>query len=270
MPVSVPCGQCIGCRLEKSRQWAIRCLHESKMHENNCFITLTYDEEHLPEDGSLNLPDFQKFMKRYRKAIGIPIRFFHCGEYGDKTKRPHYHALIFGHDFCDKELWSRRNGEDLYVSPTLERLWPFGFSTIGQVTFESAAYVARYVMKKVTGPLAIHEYCEVDWTTGEILSERKPEYTTMSRRPGIGSSWFQKWSKDVYPSDEIIINGKQVKPPKFYDSQFEIMNSDQYQLVRKKRKADALRHKDNNTPERRRVREKVQRARLNLLPRNLE
>ena len=126
----LPCGQCIGCRLEYSRQWAIRCMHEASLYEDNCFITLTYDQDHLPHDRSLNKSHFQKFMKRLRKRFGGGIRFYHCGEYGERTRRPHYHACIFNFDFSDKKLFKIVNNHRLYTSEQLEELWPFGFSTM--------------------------------------------------------------------------------------------------------------------------------------------
>ena len=151
----VPCGQCIGCRLERSRQWAIRCVHEASLHTDNCFITLTYSPDCLPSDGSLNHDDFQKFFKRLRKHIAPKkIRYYMCGEYGEdlqqpsKLGRPHFHACLFGLDFDDKQLYIVRDDVKLYTSATLEKIWGKGFVTIGDVTFESAAYVARYIAKK--------------------------------------------------------------------------------------------------------------------------
>lgn len=146
--LDLPCGKCVGCRLNRSRQWAIRCMHEASLYDKNCFITLTYDDEHLPKNRGLDVSHFQNFMKRLRKEYGQGIRFFHAGEYGSKTRRPHYHALLFNHDFVDKSLIAVRNDHRLYVSPSLQRLWPFGYSSVGDVTFESAAYVARYSLKK--------------------------------------------------------------------------------------------------------------------------
>lgn len=239
------------------------------MHLENCFITLTYNDDNLPADRSVNVREFQLFMKRLRKRHGPGIRFFHCGEYGEEFQRPHYHACLFGHDFFDKELWRVRDGVSLYVSRELERLWPFGFSSIGDVTFNSAAYVARYIMKKVTGPLSEDHYEFVDPETGEIF-QRRPEYTTMSRRPGIGSTWIQKYHSDAYPGDFVIMNGKKIKPPKAYDKWFEHEYPSDFRKLRAKRLANAKEHSDNNTPERLRVRKTVQEARLKLLPRNLK
>ena len=118
------------------------------MYDDNCFITLTYSNQHIPADGSLDVRVFQKFMKRLRKRFGDGIRFYHCGEYGSLLGRPHYHACLFNFDFPDKYLWKENNGQKLYRSPSLEELWPYGYSSIGTVTFESAAYVARYILKR--------------------------------------------------------------------------------------------------------------------------
>jgi len=258
LPVSVPCGQCLGCRLERSRQWAIRCMHESQMHDFNSFITLTFDDKYLVP--SLDKADFPKFMKRFRKAISpLRVSYFHCGEYGDQLGRPHHHACIFGFDFPDKVLWSIRRDVRLYRSDFLESLWPFGFSTIGDVTFESAAYVARYVTKKVTGKLAADHY-----------GGRVPEHVSMSRRPAIGKSWLQKFSSDVFPSDRVVVRQNiQCAPPKYYRSQFELINSEEAYRMRVQRK---LRAKDNpnNTTDRLHAREVVRKQKAKLLHRSFE
>ena len=268
-PVTVPCGQCIGCRLERSRQWAMRCLHEAQMHEDNSFITLTYDDEHLPENRSLDIRHFQLFMKRLRKKIGVKIRFYHCGEYGENFGRPHYHACLFGYDFPDKTLWKKSNEMPLYRSELLEGLWTFGYSSIGRVTFESAAYVARYIMKKITGDRADTHYEWICPETGEIF-ERKPEYTTMSRRPGIGRQWLDAYHEDVYPEDFVVIKGKKMRPPKYYDAQFEIVEPKLHRRMKSKRIITAKKRAGENTPARLKVRQSVQEKRLQQLPRNLE
>lgn len=267
MPVTLPCGQCVGCRLERSRQWAMRCYHEASLFEHNCFITLTFNSQHLPEDMSLDVRDWQLFMKKLRKKYGSGIRFFHCGEYGSHKGRPHYHACLFNFDFPDKKLWQIKNGYPLYRSPSLEELWPYGYSTIGEVTFESAAYVARYIMKKITGEAAEEHYQYVDPETGEIF-DRKPEYTTMSRRPGIGKKWFEQFASDVYPSDFVVVNGKKLKPPKYYDGLFEVEDPDAFNKIKGERRKSAKQHIDNNTPERLIIRERVQLNKLARLERN--
>ena len=157
-PQDVPCGQCIGCRLERSRQWAIRIVHESQMHEQSYFLTLTYNNEFLPKTGSLQKADVQLFMKRLRKKFGKGIRYYYCGEYGEKFHRPHYHLIIFGCEFPDKILWKIERGNRLWISEDLNKLWKKGYCSIGMVTFESAAYVARYVTKKITGKQANQHY----------------------------------------------------------------------------------------------------------------
>jgi hypothetical protein len=268
MPVDVPCGQCVGCRLERSRQWAIRCVHEASLYDRNCFITLTFAPEHLPKDNSLDVRHFQLFMKRLRKKFGDGVRFYHCGEYGENYGRPHYHALLFNCDFDDKVPFKEINGNMLYVSKTLSDLWPYGHSSIGEVTFDSAAYVARYVMKKVTGDAAAEHYSFIDPETGEVL-QKKPEYTTMSRRPGIGRGWYDKYHKEVYPHDSVIMNGHQIKPPKFYDRQLEQIHNKEYVRIKRERVKKAKKYVDNNTSSRLRTRMRLQELRLKLLPRSL-
>lgn len=276
-PIKIACGQCVGCRLERSRQWAIRCTHEASLHEENCFITLTFSPEHLEareNPWSLDVRDWQLFMKRLRKRFGGNIRFFHCGEYGEKQGRPHYHACIFNFDFPDKKLWAVKNGHRLYTSEILEELWPYGFSTIGDVTFESAAYVARYIMKKITGDKAEEHYKKrfIDEETGEILGEVeiKPEYTTMSRRPGIGKDWYDIYHTDVYPSDFLTINGKKMRPPKYYDKLHELTRPYEFDDIKQARVEYGLTVQDNNTPDRLATREKVQKRRLENLPRKVD
>lgn len=269
LPVTLPCGRCIGCRLEKSRQWAVRCLHEASLYSDNCFITLTYDEKHLPKDGSLHLSHFQKFMKRLRKKFGDKIRFFHCGEYGDQNRRPHYHACIFNFDFPDRKLWKTRDGVRLYTSEILHDLWPFGYNVIGDVTFESAAYVARYITKKITGDRAKDHYTTIDPRTGEIC-ELKPEYTTMSRRPGIGSDWFVKYLEDVYPRDFVVVRGKKQKPPKAYDRYLEKVKPAEYEIIKACRIHDALELEFENSYDRLNVKEIIKISKFKQLKRGYE
>lgn len=265
-PLEVPCGQCIGCRLERSRQWAIRLTHEKQLHEDSCFITLTYAPEKLPPFGSLRKKDFQDFMKRLRKRYAHKkIRFFHCGEYGENFGRPHYHAIIFGLDWSDKEhLFTTKRGDKVYTSKKLEDLWGLGNASTAAVTFESCAYVARYVTEKITGKAALHHYNKIDLDTGEILAERSPEYVTMSRRPGIGKLWFDKFTTDVFPLDEVVLRGQKMKPPKYYTALYEHLNPDDFARLKALRKAAALKPEvvADNTYDRLRVREEIQTKKL--------
>lgn len=279
LPMTVACGQCMSCRLTRSRNWAIRCVHEASLHDHNSFITLTFNDLYLNKDRNLCVRDFQLFMKRLRRAHSdIKIKFFHCGEYGEEEGRPHHHACIFGYDFPDKLHWSTRDGIRLYRSPELEKLWGKGFCTIGDVTFESAAYVARYVTKKLTFSKAskdgdfdkyVEKYCYgVDKETGEPLF-RHPEYVTMSRRPGIAFDWIMKYSSDVFPDDFVVIrNGIKTKPPKYYDSIYDDYLGD-IDSVKAVRKSKAQARKEDNEFDRLLVKEELQKIRFNKLKRSL-
>lgn len=278
MRLEVPCGRCVGCRIQYSRQWAVRCMHESTLYTQNSFITLTYSPENLPEDHSIHLEHLQKFFKRLRKQIHPrKIRYFACGEYGENKNRPHYHAIIFNYDFPDKRLHTKQNGNLLYRSELLEKVWTEGYSMIGNVTFESCAYVARYVMKKRKGDdnhvdkhgktnASYYEICDPE--TGEIHTLNR-EFCTMSRRPGIGKDWCLKYKTDL-DKDFLTIDGKKHKLPKYYDSILE-KEDELAMLYRKnKRRREAEKREDDNTIERLQVREKVQIEKMKLLKRNIE
>lgn len=259
----LPCGQCIGCRLERSRQWAVRCLHESQLYDHSVFLTLTYNDNNMSESGSLEYRDFQLFMKRLRKLKGS-VRFYMCGEYGEDNFRPHFHACLFNCFFEDREVYKLLpSGSSLYTSKILESLWPYGFSSIGDVTFESAAYVARYVMKKITGPMAEDHYRRYSSVTGEVF-DLVPEFTHMSLKPGIGAAWFAKYRKEVYGNslDRVVVNGHEQKPPRYYDNLLKAATDFQSDMTEFLRYERGLRSRDDSTPERLAVREKVARARL--------
>jgi len=232
--IHIPCGQCIGCRLERSRQWALRCVHEASRWELNCFITLTYSEEYVPyvpsvKDGStvltLHKRDLQLFWKRLRKLYGENIKYYACGEYGTLYSRPHYHACIFNFDFIDKRFWKKKGSTTLYRSSSLESLWPYGYSTIGDVTFQSAAYVARYVTKKILGKSAVDKY-----------DGRVPEYTQMSLRPAIGREFVDKFYRDIYPKDYVIFKNKRLRPPRYYDKIYDEIDRESFLKVKEARK----------------------------------
>ncbi len=268
-PVTVPCGRCTGCRLERSKQWATRLVHEKSMHVDSCFVTLTYDDAHLPEDESVSVREMQLFMKRLRKGLkNVKVRFYCIGEYGDEFGRPHYHLLLFGTRFSDGELFkTSARGDHLYISSGLSSVWEDrGFATVGDVTWESAAYCARYVMKKINGDAADAHYEHVT-RYGEIV-QRAPEFSTMSRRPGIGATWFAKYHGDVYPKDFVTIGGKKFKPPRAYDRQYEFLVSDEeYEALRCLRIRRARGSKVNTTSERLKVRETIQLSRMQMLRR---
>lgn len=271
--IPVPCGQCIGCRLAKSAEWALRCVHEASCHDKNCFLTLTYAPEHMPEGGTLVKRDFQLFMKRFRKQIyPQKIRVYYCGEYGDKRGRPHYHALIFGYDFPDKILVrdSRRprNAPPIYHSPLLSDIWGLGLVAIGDVTYQSAGYVARYCLKKQTGKNKLTYYQKTN-DSGEII-QLTPEFAQASNRDGIGAAWYKKYASDCFPSDYLVHEAKKCRVPRYYERLFEIDNSEKLAEIKSKRVLSAIRHADDLTPERLSAREICQKRKLTKLIRPIE
>lgn len=212
--LEVPCGHCMQCRLNHAREWSARIMAEAKMSERNCFITLTYSPENLPKNGQLVKRHYQLFMKNLRSKYsghqpiyGLkssngrnPIRYYMCGEFGEQTSRPHYHACLFNFKPYDLKYSStNRQGDKLYTSETLTKLWGLGQVWIGELTSQSADYVARYVTKKFKGDVLekAEHYRRIDEETGEII-DLEPEYACMSRMPGIGVPFFEKWQTDFH------------------------------------------------------------------------
>ncbi|QCQ85006.1 replication initiator protein [Blackfly microvirus SF02] len=282
-PISLPCGGCIGCRLDKTGDWAMRCMHEAQMHEQNCFITLTYADELLPEDYSVHVRTFQLFMKRLRKFYEPKkIRFYACGEYGPKNLRPHYHSILFNHDFPDKQFYQTTpQGNRLYTSTDLQNIWGFGFVTIGDVTYQSAGYCAQYVMKKINGDLAATHYLRTHPVTQQIVTV-DPEFQLSSTNPGLGATWFEKYKSDCFPSDFLVVDGKQHRVPAYYTRK--LIQEDQAKpaptklaeagrlpatKIKRARKKSALPQKWNNTKERLAVRETIKKERIKSLKREL-
>jgi hypothetical protein len=209
-------------------------------------------------------------MKRLRFQYGPKIRFFHCGEYGTLLNCFYYHVCLFNFDFYDKELLSICQGVRLYISSSFQKLWPFGFSTIGQVTFESAAYVARYIMKKINGKQSFEHYAIWD-DDGTYLCQREKEYITMSRRPGIAREWFDKYcNTDVYPQDYIVISDKlKVKPPRYYDKLYDLTNSVTLSKIKYIRCKNAKLNPDNS-PARLKIKEECKKLKLEKLVRTID
>lgn len=272
IPVKVGCGRCSGCRLEHSRQWAVRIMHEKRMHSEACFVTLTYDDKHLPAGHTLVLEDFQNFMKRYRDRVGsskeYPTRFFACGEYGERTARPHYHLLLLNRDVADRKFYKMSGENRLYSSKFMDDVWSKGFTTIGDVTFDSAAYVARYCMKKITGDKAEGHY-----------RGRLPEFITMSRRPGLGASYFERYKQELIDNDSVIVNGVEAALPRYYDTKIAdidlvsvrsgLYTAAERIKVLRRRRIDVATRKAESTSRRRLVREMVRMAKLSLKGRTL-
>lgn len=203
----LPCGKCIECRLDYARQWAVRCVHEAQMYEKNSFITLTYSDENL-KNPKLVYSDFQKFMKKLRKTQNDPVGMFVTGEYGELTKRPHWHAIVFNwrpNDCVPK--YKNIRGDQVYSSATLDKLWSNGIAELGSVTFESAGYCARYAAKKlVHGKDNEHDYQPIS---------RK------SSKHAIGKKWLEQFWPDVFNGGSVILrDGTAIGIPRYYEKWF--------------------------------------------------
>lgn len=244
IPTTLPCGQCIGCRVDKARDWSIRLQHEAQITEENgsasLALTLTYST--LPEGGSLNKTDIRDFFKRLRSWAsyhqGAKLRYYQCGEYGEALSRPHHHAVVFGLSLPDVLLWKQGRSAQ-YVSQTLTDLWGHGFVTFGHATPAAMGYIAGYVTKKLReDPNTLSRYDKVDSRTGEI-STVLPEFATMSRNPGVGRAWFDKYWPDVYPRDVVVYRSRskylEAKPPRYYDLLLEREQPDLWEEVKAKR-----------------------------------
>lgn len=264
--LQLPCNGCVGCRLNRARQWTVRCVHESQMHPVNSFVTLTYDEDHLPYGGSLVYRDFQLFCKRARHVLG-PFRFYMCGEYGEQNWRPHFHACLFGVHFEDRKFFkmSPDGVSRTYTSAILDKLWSKGHCQLGDVTAQSAGYCARYVMGKVGGKMADDHYLRV-LDTGEAFW-LEPEFNHMSVRPGLGRTWWDKYKGDILSRDSVVLSGKVMKTPRFYDQLLAVCDPllmDQFEFDRLLK----VRLEDS-TPERLATQEIVQKAAIKFLSRSL-
>lgn len=236
------------------------------------FLTLTYNEENLPNDHSLHKIHFQKFIRKLRRRLPHKVRYYMCGEYGNPSEdneyiaRPHYHCLLFGYTYPDTKYWYTKNGQRLYTSELCEEDWERGFITIGNVSFESAAYVARYILKKQSG---IEPYVDDDGCY------RLPEYTGMSLKPGIGASWYEKYGQtDCHNHDTVhSLNQKtksirKSKPPRYYDALLDKIDPKSLELIKENRIATAQYWANNNTPDRLKIRESIQLKKLEHLHRD--
>lgn len=234
--MEIPCGGCIGCRIDYARGWAVRLTHEAYSHSATSFLTLTYDDDHLPGDGSVSVRELQLFMKRLRRLFpGVKLRYFACAEYGETTFRPHYHLILFGADFrADRKVYSGRDSNRLYTSPTLEAAWGKGSALIGSVTPSSTSYVAGYAMKKVTGESADAHYARFNPASG-LYNLVLPEFSLSSRRPGIGHDFYQAHKSQIVNQDSIVFKGKLVPVPSYYDRLLEKVDPERLLLIKQAR-----------------------------------
>lgn len=212
-PISVPCGKCHGCKSDQALMWSIRGYHESTLHTQNSFLTLTYDNKHLPPDHKINKKHLQDFFKRVRSS-GVKLRYIACGEYGGVTKRPHYHAIIFGKDWLED---SYPVTDTLYSHTGLQDQWSMGYITIAPVTMASICYVCGYVNKKI---------------------DDEDTFNLMSRRPGIGHDWLTKYKSDIVRTGVVSIEGQQYQVPKRYlvweEEEFEQLKKERLKYAREK------------------------------------
>lgn len=224
-PLELPCGRCVGCRMDRARSWSVRISHEAQLFDSNLFVTLDYCPRSLPASLSLEYSDFSGFMKRLRRRVaGVsrspdgrkPIRFFVAGEYGSQFKRPHWHVILFNCAMPDQEEY--QNGT--YRSSLMEEIWGKGNCVIGSVNAESAAYVAGYTLEKKFGAAGAAHYEDVVNTETGELTARRPEFVVMSRRPGIGAWWYEKYRGDLFPADHAVMGGQEFKVPRFYYEKF--------------------------------------------------
>lgn len=271
-------------------------MHELQSHIHSQYVTLTYNDKSLPENGSLDKDHLQLFYKKLRKNFPPKsIRHFSCGEYGESCGichhnrddcernnhhkferiigRPHYHAIIYGLKLNDRNYYTNHNGNNLYTSKYLNKVWSHGNVIIGDVTFESCAYVARYILKKITGESAdAHYYIQSDPATGQDISYNK-EFVRMSNRPGIATDWYNKYSNDIYNNDEGTVkirNGIQSTPPRFYEEKFNKENPLRHQKIKTRRKEKAILNQEDNTTDRLLVKEKIFNRKIKSLTRTLE
>lgn len=289
-PLEVPCGKCMPCRLDHSMQWAARISAESQLYSANCFLTLTYDDAHLPENGHLVLKHLQDFKKRFRqKYAGVdpvpgvrlkhnqknPIRTYDCGEYGEELGRPHYHMAVLNFRPYDLiHVTTNKLGNKLYSSKSIEKLWGHGMVRIGDLTVESAAYVARYCTKKINGAMKESHYRQVDPVTGE-LNWKPQEFATMSRKPGIGVPFFDKYESDFYGGRMHFINGRgkhlQRKTPRTIEAKLAKIHPDLVEELKAQRisylKTYQQTYPEEFTPERRAVKAEVFAAQTNSVQR---
>lgn len=265
--MTIPCGKCVGCRLEYSRQWANRCLLELEYHDAAYFVTLTYDDYHVPRryysdpntgvaEVSLSLcpRDVTLFLKRLRKSFsGDRIRYFYCGEYGPSTWRPHYHLIIFGLHLSDLVLSGTRRGNNFYKSPSLERCWsvrsevpsldgsktcvtplaPIGFVEVGEVNWQTCAYTARYIMKKLKG----------DESKFYQQFNLEPPFVRMSRMPGLARQWYEDHpgiNEYEYINLKTPTGGKKFRPPRYYEKLYDASFPEESKLYREFRQRMTL------------------------------
>ena len=270
--LDVPCGQCMHCRLEKARQWAVRMSLEEQLHDESIFLTLTYDNKHYPPNGGLVKSDVQNFVRRLKEKVAPKkIKYYFVGEYGDQTNRPHYHAIIYGYEPAANtiEQISNENGMPLYSSTELTKLWskrkgtdPIGYAVYGHVNWDTCSYVARYVTKKINDSPEANT--NVDNEARFKYRGNIQEFALSSRNPAIGKEWLDKYYDETVRDDYIVLNGKKMLPPKYFDDQIRKKDEEVYNKIKKNRKTNLI----ELTPERAVNMEKIEKSLKSIYQRN--
>lgn len=238
---------------------------ESMLHQESCFVTLTYNQENIPYGNSLVPEDLTRFVKRLRFSLGSKrIRYYGVGEYGGVFKRPHYHILVFGHNFSDRRVYLDRGTYTVDNSRSLEKLWEYGYSTVQDASIECAAYVSKYTVKKITGEKSVDHYTWVDEDTGEI-HHQVPEFARMSRRPGIGHDWMLKYHQDVFPKGFTTDGkGRKIPPPEYFNKLYEKWFPEEMARLRDERKEEIFEQYMDYNVQKLEAREAIQRSKTNL------
>lgn len=280
--LELPCQQCLDCRVQRASSWSLRIMHEASMHARNCVLTLSYRPEDLPHRGMLQYSDVQKFIRRLRdKVPGLDVAYV-CGcEYGEQLGRPHYHLILMGFDPDDKVSYGKAGDDSpLWTSKSMEELWKLGFVVVGQLSRESADYVARYCVSKVTGERAKEHYKRQDadgvyWLPPECIRVSKGRAKPGESLPfgrGIGARWLERYFSDVFPVDHVVLRGGlELKPPRYYDKLLKRRDAQTFEAIRAKREQEALtpQRQADETPERRSVRAQCTKARAAFKKRSL-
>lgn len=289
--IEIPCGHCLGCRLDHASMWATRITMEAKQWKKCCFVTLTYNNE-TKEDGSpKNLPikngkmtlkkkDLQDFLKRLRYyhegeeqwenpkngKIEKPIRYFACGEYGDKNGRPHYHIALFNFEPKDLKLYrTNRHNNPIFKSKELKKIWGKGFIVVEELNFETASYIARYVQKKAGLKPQKRKYTgefEQEWRTDERNGEPylhtinkfkkqkkeiEEEFIVMSRAVGIGRTYWEENKEKIKRNKGVLLKVKdrvQLKPiPRYFKKLWEQENWEEFYRYKYEKQKETIKKK---------------------------
>lgn len=238
--IPIPCRKCMGCRIDYGKQWTVRIMHEAQMAGESVFLTLTYNDEKLPSDGSIRKLTLQNFHKTLRNNLSpVTYRHYSIGEYGDEKGRPHYHSVIFGYEFPDKmrHKYNSDHEDWIYTSETLSKAWGKGFATVQPLQTGRATYIASYITKKLDGPQAVK------------YKGKQPEFALISNQPGLGFSWFEKYHSDVFPSDFVILDGKRFPVPPYYDKLNAFVSQYDHEETLDWRVYNALMNPKDRTPE---------------------